>query len=337
MQLSIYEAKETFVSINGGQINFQSVEELRQLYRKLSRKVHPDLGGSDAEMKKLNCAYEILQKLGCHQAAFESWEERKARMQETEKRRYAIHSWMMEKIVEQVEAAKSSYTMMFQKYFPGVEPSEIDSFVTYNSGRCAVEWKTSCGSVSFKLDVSIYNVDDAGLGNSLENPSFDVSYWTQLYNNGRTYKVSNSRYSWNHSSSELSKPEVVFPAKALSRVAKQTRKPSKMQRRDFIAALANELGAVDQSSRQSTQMMIPISGTQYLGIYRSTIMRVSAWSVFGVFDKNPKGHFVRSSVGKGVWVLIYENDESLKAFRTAIETIREGAEMSEVLKREAAL
>ena len=41
---------------------FASEEKVKEAYRKLARKFHPDLGGSDQIMKDLNIVYEILTK-----------------------------------------------------------------------------------------------------------------------------------------------------------------------------------------------------------------------------------------------------------------------------------
>lgn len=40
--------------------NIETLEQLKKAYRKLCFKLHPDVGGSDEEMKILNAEYEIM-------------------------------------------------------------------------------------------------------------------------------------------------------------------------------------------------------------------------------------------------------------------------------------
>jgi len=41
---------------------FVTYDEIKKRYRELSKKLHPDFGGSSEEMEKLNRAYEFLIK-----------------------------------------------------------------------------------------------------------------------------------------------------------------------------------------------------------------------------------------------------------------------------------
>lgn len=40
--------------------NPQTIEELKKQYKSLALKHHPDIGGSDAEMKEINAEYDVL-------------------------------------------------------------------------------------------------------------------------------------------------------------------------------------------------------------------------------------------------------------------------------------
>ena len=56
----------------------KSVEEAKSLYRKLSKELHPDLGGDEEEFKKLSNDFEKFIK--CFMAdAFASWENESGR------------------------------------------------------------------------------------------------------------------------------------------------------------------------------------------------------------------------------------------------------------------
>jgi curved DNA-binding protein CbpA len=269
------------------------LSNLDSLWKALARKNHPDLGGDPEKMKEINAAKDILSQFGSSSYAgtFSSYgstykrttpEERA----EQDKKLLAINRKIADGIMSIMKSASISYEKYLKRSFPDIEAKEPKDLSNKDSVYITYTWATKDGSTSFSLIIRSgwghQKSKDHTLGGGSSEENYEVMFETKMYHNGKTYKVSQQKYSFNKLSGQLGKPSEIFPDKALKRVSSQSRGASKMQARDFRAALENEF---DGFTRGKDIWLLPVSDTRALQINRHVMLKTGLWSILGLRDK----------------------------------------------------
>jgi curved DNA-binding protein CbpA len=299
---------------------------LDKLWKELARKNHPDLGGDPEKMKDINWAKDILQNFGVGfrggKKAFD-WDD-------LDRRTTEFHASAEKNISQLMEKLLGTYQDYFEQYIPGLEPQKIISKHNRNYAVILSEWKTKEGDSSVILRITANWADSqkGGLGVSsdpMEN--INISYATEVYHDGKRYKVSQRDFGWSKLSGQLSDPKEVFPEKAMKRIASKTRAASKFVRRDAVAFIQNQL---DGRHTNDNNYLVPIDDKTSLFLLRSVFMRQPAWNLNGIYEKNNAGyHTKRIKYDSHTFP---ETMEAFKQLKDYVQHLRKGGDSSEVKK-----
>jgi curved DNA-binding protein CbpA len=297
---------------------------LDKLWKELAKKNHPDLGGDPEKMKEINWAKDILNDFGYGfrgGSTRVNWDEIKKRNEENGK----ISISMLEKVLQTIKKSESKYDEYFKKFFPDLKPEDfkyskrsLEDQGVY--GADAVwTWANDDKStvLAFRVNVSKHQQTSQGLGSGeSDEPSFNVRVETDLFNKGRKYKIGQS--SWQATqklSSDLIKPDSVFPEKVLKRVSGQTRSKGKMQRRDFVASLSHQFNA---RSLGDDHYLLPIDEKTSLYIKRTVVMRMPSWDIHGIKEEGKKTSYDLSKT------FLPENEETIELLKLIMDALKKG-------------
>lgn len=265
-----------------------SQETLKQAYKTLALKHHPDKGGSLEMMKQVNAAYDMLKGTSHQQKDMDDFRARyQADIAKSKEKGQAIIDKLSQKFTSDV----------FQKHFEGIfgEPFEtkIDKTKpTENYGMTYSVWLSAeffnqDRSIVFYLQVSASTSQKGGLPSAEQEMSMGV--WTEILYKRKKIKLQQKQYNSSESYSILSDPEKVFPK---AKIIEKTGKPTKpMKKADVLLTFSREL----QGKQDGDFFRIPLANEYVLTIYRTVFMKQGAWGVNGLYKK-----FKRVSSGASV-------------------------------------
>lgn len=281
-------------------------DELKRLYYKLAAANHPDKGGSTAAMQRINVAYEVLKGSGSYggapsaaaNAARSEFQERVARYQRIVK----------DYVEQRVDLTR--FTRHFERIFDipfTVDVSGRHSTSPFDLNYAyRVEFSDANRRIVLSLQVYIDFTTAARtvqMGGGAQGDWFTQQIRTEILYNRKSVKLAQSKYRVESTDKTLLDPELLFPAAKLEKqtAASQGRKLSK---RDILLTFQKELNA----KLDREWAYIPV-GNFTVALFRTTIQRMSAWSVNGVYEKYKRVAQTRS-VGS------YYEDEATLDFLT---------------------
>lgn len=299
---------------------------LDKLWKELARKNHPDLGGDPEKMKDINWAKDILQNYGVgFRGGKQSFDWDALRKKTTE-----YHASAEKNISKLMEKLGPIYQKYFDSYIPGLEFQKIQSKHNSNYAIVGGEWKNQDGSSDITLRISANWSDSQGGGLGVSSDPLEnikISYTTQVYHDGKKYKVSERDFGWGKLTGQLSDPKEVFPEKAMKRIASKTRSSSKFARRDAVAFIENQLGGFHTNENN---YRVPLDDQTSLFLYRSVFMKTPAWNLNGIYEKNNAGfHTKRIKYDSHTFP---ETMEAFKQLKDYVNHLRKGGDSSEVKK-----
>lgn len=290
-KLSYDEALKLFELPSG-----YTADDVNRKFKRLAMKFHPDRGGSVEQMQDINDARDTLLKTAGRPSS--SGSSKKSDpwhpdVEEWNRKRREIQDLMLEIVTKYFDNFDSE---KFRNYFNFVFKSNFDAKVEYskfftdchkhsdNPGiHARFESPDRSKIISFCIDVNYYRLFDMLRdGTSLSSNDMQVSYWSELFIDGKKQKVSQTIFSQSNKKAILTDPEVMFPMKKMEKIASgQKRKGVVLKKRDFESLfLLKYKGHVSNGS-----YWVPICGTAdterkvYIGIWRSTLMRVPFYCI----------------------------------------------------------
>lgn len=310
IEMSIQDAMDTLGVENGFDAG-----ALKTAYRRASSKAHPDKGGTDAAMQKVNQAYHLLKNNVGHTA-------REAEMKDRLQQWRDLAVMVRKDLVKNMDV--NSYTKHFEKLFDeefvmvikkvypddeeikrleGLRHSSVPHYVYFN-----VEWNNPDSTKVFQLDVSVGMANLMGAG-GLASPgtTYQMGVSTFAYINGRKVKITKRDFTHTAKKSVFNKPETVFPKAKLIK-----KKQTKFKKSDMLAALSREIKA----EKSQDYFFIPLKGgDKYLAIYRTTMMRKGVWNVNGLWEKKGKFSWGRIKPDNFGFYSFMEDEDTLNVFR----------------------
>lgn len=289
-KLSYDEALDLFELENG-----YTADDVNRKYKRLAMKFHPDRGGSVEQMQDLNDAREtLLRTSGTGFSRSKSKEEsfRKAQ-EEWSKKKYEIEELMLEITTKYFENFDPE---VFRNYFNFVFKSNFDVKVEYNrffddchkfsdSPRIHAYFENPDRTkiISFCIDINYYRLFDMLRdGTSLSSDDMQVSYWSELFIDGKKQKVSQTIFSQSNKKAILTDPEIMFPMKKMEKIAAgEKRKGVVLKKRDFESLFILKY----KGHREDKNYWIPVCGTAdtetkvYICIQRYTFLGVSQYGL----------------------------------------------------------
>jgi len=261
--------------------------DLKVVYRKASLKHHPDRGGTTEMQQKVNAAYEYLQKHGTGKGTSISSRQAEREADAEEKRR---KSTIVLKLLKDM-FKPDVYLKYFEKYSgKTLKYSEVEKIPTGLYGDLVLleyEFFTPDRTLVFyiQIDVSLYKVRlETSLGGGEEGATFPFYVDLHLYHDGLKQKMGKRTWDSKKNTRDLATPSKLFPVKKLTDIF-AGKKKRKFKRRDFETGLNDRIGAKYHSK---DTWVIPIKDELRLMIFRTTMLKVAAWHINGLYGKNKR-------------------------------------------------
>lgn len=251
------------------------LDELRKKYLELSKKNHPDLGGSEEDMKKINDAYETLKTLLKKRTSSSKIDWDKIN-QEYRDLGQAVLKDLLFKFKPEVFIKYfkdvSNYDFIFEMI--NTRPNVKDYSPSYAGFDC--QFYTKDKDVVFSFDVSSTSLSEIkhskGLGS--DNIDYSLHINTFIVAHNKKHKLGKSQWTSHDNHKMFTDPSLIFPKNKIAKILMGSTSNRPFSKRDMIAVLTTKLGA-HEGSKDS--FIIPLSGTYYLVIYRMTFLRTGGW------------------------------------------------------------
>jgi hypothetical protein len=283
LEMSLDDAKKL--------LGIDSSTSLDKAYKKAAMKHHPDRGGSDEMMKKVNQAYELLKASGGGKSYSQmsdderraAWQAQKeATKQTTEKNKIRMEK-MLSEFSDRFMQAVPEYNEHFREFFNLKQPeikTKLQNYSTNFWGQLFITWPTDDGGTQIRLVVEIRPEQGQGLGYTEGEPEYQVDYTTSLYHNRKDHKMGRRNWNWRKTSSETLNPENVFPKVKLKKVIKKV-DTGKMTKKDFEKAIESELKKYNPSYKYRGIIVFDFDRPDRLVVTldRSVFNRVPYWNV----------------------------------------------------------
>ena len=253
-----------------------SAAELKAAYKKSALKNHPDKGGSEEMMKKVNDAYDTLKKSGGS-----------VRLDPKDNPFKKYDDWA--KVFSPAIKAQmlaSFKTDVWLKYFNSYSPTpltvEIKSDPYYHSNSYVgfiAEFSDAEKNTVFKFHFTTYllNVykNDTTLGSG--DLSYPLSVWMEGYHAGRKQKFKQTEYTATSDHKILKDPKVLIPEAKIKKMfatGSTSGKLTTIKKADVMAHWKNKVGG----NIIDTNFILGDYGKgRYLRMYRVTIMRKAGY------------------------------------------------------------
>lgn len=278
-----------------------SDDEIKAAYRAASRKHHPDAGGSEEDMKRVNAAYEIVKKSPASSSSKFDWQAHKVKHEQLAN---VIMADMQQKFDPAVFV--QYFEKIIGKPFKSVVDQHVHTSSYYGSANINAEFTSEDGNtvIAVKYVITTQGVDInqqyLGFGGMTLSTYVDTS----VLHNLRKFKMKQRNYEYTKDGSVFIDPAVLFPVAKLRKMVADGEgdvAPRKAAKRDFILAFDKKLG---MKSNGNDFYSMPIGGDFSLLVYRMTFMRMGSWSINGVYQRNRR-------VSMGPTVTFFENAETL--------------------------
>lgn len=258
-------------------------DELKKKFRELSKIHHPDIGGSEDMMKKINAAYATLKK-NVGSGSNDDFNVRYAR----DTKEYTE----LGKAIAKDLAAKFKKDT-FEAYFKKLTNMNFTTKITlfpdekYNS-KHSHPWAANI-KAEFRSDDDNYIVNmsasadltdikySKGLGSN--KVEYKLIITTEVVAFNKTHKLGKSNWSFTDSHKVLDNPKHLFPNNKMVKIFVGDTSTRKFSKRDMISVLKNKMNAKADSSKDT--FFIYVTDNIYFSMYRMTFMRLGTWNIGG--------------------------------------------------------
>lgn len=265
--------------------------DLTKKYKALSKKNHPDLGGSTEQMQKINAAYETLKKSSGNTTKQDDFRKSFDKMA-ADYRNYAK--------IAMLNLEHRINIKNFQKYFSAfldgkdikveINKTDITKFNDRSSPTDVyyeAQFYTTDKKINFtmRFSVTLVNIakEKATLGSS--NIDFPMFVSINILYNRRKVKLGAKDYNFSSDKNIMSDPEILFPKAKLKKVF--TAKTKKFAKKDALLSLKKELDA--RITGDDIRIDFKTLGKfASLYMYRSTFMRLGTYNIVSL--TNGKSH-----------------------------------------------
>jgi len=267
----------------------KSSDEIKKIYRKLALKAHPDKGGSEEKMKKINAAYEILKQHSSelNKSNNTSWDnihqKYKKKAEEINK---TLEKTFKPKIYEQYLNKTIGYNFKNTKIdYYGEEYYKSNIYGSPSYAGLKAVFEDINNDAVIEIDFLIYlpnTFNSKGLADSGSKYPLDVS--STGFIAGRKFKLFNS--SWKRigiTDDKINNPETILP---VSKLKKQLTKKSrtKVTKKDFVSYITKILKG---DTLNDDYWVVELSDGLYLSIIRGVMMRKGYYR-FKILNKTGK-------------------------------------------------
>lgn len=254
-------------------------DAIKQAFRKAAMKNHPDRGGSEEMMKKVNEAHDVLQDYkgfgGAGGGSKVNWEEMAAKYNKAaavvvENLKRDFKPEIFDKYFEEQTGKK--YTHKF--HFTGVGQHNP------SWAGVSVVWQSEDKETSFAMLADVYLADvvwptpSLGGGIDYNDIGYNMGITTQIFHNNREVKFKRQRYDRTQLKSVLFKPEVTFPPKKIAEMLKGKDSARKFAKRDMLISITKKLDGRVSESTKSLWAYIPFGDPEEkfeFSMFRNTL------------------------------------------------------------------
>jgi hypothetical protein len=300
-------------------------EEIKKAYHLMARKSHPDVGGSEETMKRINQAFEILSETSF--TKFSAFKEKEDKSEEVAK---ALAN----------ELRKAMNPELFVKYFEEIFATTFSADVKisakqgYNSFNAVLlaMFSSPDNETVFKFRGVVYTEElmnkatslSAGVG-LMGITEFPITVDVEIIHKNKKVKPYRRDYMGNTGSNLVLSPEDLFPREVMKRALKSSAKRI-FSKQDMLGALRNKLDATFDGE----YLTIQIGTTHRIVFYRGTMRRLSYWGCNGFYDQKSREKIIQGIMSMS------ESEETLEAIEKAVLAIRAAGpnEIEEVARRE---
>ncbi len=305
---------------------------LKDLYRALSIKNHPDKGGSVEDMQDVNAAYELLKKnVGGGSSGKIDWNEIDRQWKERNARELANMQAMFDDEFNIEELV--SYLQQFTQ-------DELQYTIVDNSKQLK-DYKSSM--MWFRIHVEVFNVDrttvfmvEYGLtynyntGGGLTSSDMDekdilynVSITANIYHDKRKEKVSQSDYRYGVGRTSFADYDLVFPSKKLQKIFSGGSKKA-FKKADMLLGLKREADAEFSDDNIYFYLFGKRSETKtYISMSRTTIMRQGFYSLHNIWAISPRTRKLQSNPIAPYFISFEETQENLEKVINLLKEIKD--------------
>lgn len=298
-------------------------DEIKNRFRELSKKHHPDLGGSEEMMKKVNDAYATLKKYkGSSSSSKFDWD-----------KMYKEYRELGEAILKDLHSKfKKDLFISYFKEMTGEEiefnmlreyPAKKDKNPSFAGFECEFFTKDKNTIFSFSISTTLSNIKhSSGLGSG--DVDYQLIVTSSVLAHNKKHKLGKSEWKWTENHKVLSDPKQIFPTAKVAKIVVGATSMRKFSKRDMITVLVKKLGAYETSK---DMFKIPLNDDFSYMIYRSTMMRVGIW---GFNSHLYKG---LGAVGRiGGFVSFEESEETANKFVELTKHLKKLDKAEQIIK-----
>lgn len=254
----------------------ESKAELSKLFKRASLRNHPDRGGSNELMQKINQAYDVVTKTNSSGKSFMDIRAQHA----------ANKKAFEEKLDAYFVLAKNYFSTKFNaqefaEYFTkhSGQPTTYTQEIKKGTVSVGVTFRFKSGDANFDFGFSCQPPSEGkGLAAPDASALGSVSVSTFVLVGTKKYKMASREYSWGKNPDKIT-PESLFPSKKLTDIFSPVQKNLKYKRADYLASFRKILGAETNGNDIYVEV-----GDLKVRFYRHVFMRQGAYVFSAVYD-----------------------------------------------------
>lgn len=282
-------------------------DKIKQTFKSLAVKHHPDRGGKHEMMQQINLAYEVLKKAGKKSGGVD-WDAINKKYQQMGR---IIKDRLVKNFDPQAyikhfnKFSKAPITFQWKRMFPN-EGERSPSFAGF-----AGEFADANRDTVFDIEVSA-SLTDLVNSNALSFEDLDMKVIITAigFFGGKQQKLSRSNYKFTSDHKFMKNPDKVFPSAKLKKIFSGSTSKRKFAKRDMIAFITKKLKGT--FSKDQAEIPVGISTEDRKGhftllLYRMPSRGYPTWGVNGLYEKWQK-------VKQGEFASMPETEETAKRF-----------------------
>lgn len=296
--------------------------KLRKKYKELSIKFHPDHGGTNEQMRDINLAYEVLNKLNLSSSGEFDWKESAEEYRKLGKRmKKMLVSLFNEKIYVNYlnKLSGKNFNYEYIRKFPS-ENENNPSYAGFD-----IKFKSDDNETFFDLHLSVtlHQVKhNKSLGGGNDEYFYKIFYYVTGYHEGKDVKIKQRSIGSSDKKNIFINPEVAFSKARMKKIfSGEVRKGSKFKKSDMFGFLRNKLNATFNDD----VAFIPLFDNYKLVIYRMVMMRVPSWGFNGIYERSKR-------ISRMGVVSLPENEETARMLEEWVEKAKKMKSIDKVIQ-----